>query len=112
MDLGVPVTVEIQSGNSTCKLFDKSFGSRTSNKTHRCETLLGAGTGSRWCTYGEELRGSGNEASLCISTTTTLQFCRIGVLLAVGPTLQYLIRADVGDDKKQIQTDSCNGCEH
>ena len=39
--------------------------------------------------YSEELRRRWNEASLCFSTTTTLQVCRIGILLTMDPTLHY-----------------------
>ena len=30
-----------------------------------------------------------------------MQICRIGVLFAVDPTLQYLKRADVGDEESR-----------
>ena len=37
----------------------------------------------------EEVRRCWNEASLCFNTTTTLQVCRIGVLLTMDPTLHH-----------------------
>ena len=36
--------------------------------------------------YSEKLRRCWNEASLCFSITTTLQVCKIGILLIMDPT--------------------------
>ena len=44
-----------------------------------------------------------NEASLCISTTTALQICRIGVLLTMDLTLHYKM---IGVESSQRQ--KCN----
>ena len=50
------------------------------------------GGGHGYGAYSEELRRCWNEDSLCFSTTTTLQVCRIGVLLIVDPTLHYKMK--------------------
>ena len=44
--------------------------------------------------YSEQLFICWNEASLCISTTTALQVCRIGILLTMDPTLHYNEKGD------------------
>ena len=93
-DLGIPMKVEIQSDSSTAnsltdrlgagqrtKHFDtRYFWTRTSSR-RRSQYQEGA--------YSEELRRCWNEASLCFSTTTTLQVCRIGILLTMDPTQDY-----------------------
>ena len=38
------------------------------------------------------------EASLCFSTTRTLQICRSGILLTMDPTLHYKMKGDEADD--------------
>ena len=48
--------------------------------------------------YSEQLRRCWNEASLCFSTFTTVQVCRIGILLNMDPTLQYKMKADEAYD--------------
>ena len=101
----IPEIHEPRSGNSNedwntkwqfdGEFFDWSIGSRTANETHWHAVLLDTRTSSRWRpqyqegAYSEELRRCWNEASLCFSTTTTLQVCRIGILLTTDPTLHY-----------------------
>ena len=66
--------------------------------------LLDTRTSPRWRpqyqegAYSEELRRCWNEASLCFSTTTTLQTCRIGILLTMYPTLHYKMKAEEAND--------------
>ena len=67
-DLGIPMKFEIQSDSSTANsLMDR----------------LGA---------GQELHRCWKKSSLCFSTTTTLQVCRIGILLTMDPTLHYKMK--------------------
>ena len=120
-DLGIPMKVEIQSDNGD--FFDGSIGSRTTNETHSYTILLGTRTSARWRpqyqedAYCEKLCRCWKEASLCFSTTTTLQLCRLCILLTMDPTLHYkmyqgsqlLKRADVGGAE---QTIASMGREH
>ena len=97
-DLGIPMKIKIQSDKFDVEFFDRSIGSRTAHETHWHAALLDTRTSSRWrpryqdkC-HGEELRRCWNEASLCFSTPTTLQFCRICILLIMDPTLHYKMK--------------------
>ena len=78
-DLGFPVKIEIQSDSSTA---------------HYLTDRLGAGQRTKHIVkkVREELDRCWNEASLCFSTTTTLQVCRIRILLTVDPTLHYKMK--------------------
>ena len=61
----------------------------------------------------KKLRRCWNEANFCFNTTTTLQVCRIGILLTMDSTLHYkmmghlLNRADVGGAEQKTETDNC-----
>ena len=72
--------------------------------------------GSTLQRYIEKLSVCGNEAGLCFSTTTTLQICRFGILLTVGPhtPLPEMSRASEMkmEMKEQKQTISYSSCEH
>ena len=123
-DLGIPMMVEIQSDSSSgnCVTDRLGAGQRTKHidtryfwKQERVQ--------SRWRlqfqegAHSEKLRRCWNEASLCFRTTTTLQVCRIGILLTMDPTLHYKMIARAGDgagdgaaaQKQQIVND---GGEH
>ena len=83
-DLGIPMKIEIQSDSSTANsLTDRlEAGQRTKH------------TDTRYFWHkneqrSEELRRCWNEASLCFKTSTTLQVCRIGILLTTDATLHY-----------------------
>ena len=97
-DLGIPTKIEIQSDSSTANSLTDRLGAGQRTKHIDTRILLDARTSSRWrlqyqeSAYGEELRRCWNEASLCFSTTTTLQVCRIGILLTMDPTLHYKMK--------------------
>ena len=67
------------------EFFYGSIGSRTANEAHWHAVLLDTRPSPRWRPQyqegacSEELRRCWNEASLCFSTATTLQVCRIGI---------------------------------
>ena len=67
--------------------------SLTSREGMKIEIQSGSSTANSLTDRFEELRICWNEASLCFSTTTTLQVCRIGILLTMDPTLHYKMKA-------------------
>ena len=92
-DLGIPMKIEMQSDSSTANsLTDRlGAGQRTKHIDTRYfwiqERVQDGDLRNQEGAYSEELRRCWNEASLCFSTTTTLQVCRISILLTVDPTL-------------------------
>ena len=58
----------------------------------------------------EKLRRCWNEASVCFNTSTTLQFCRIGILLTMDPTLHHKMKAR--QPMMDLVTGLQNRCEH
>ena len=97
-DLGLPMKIEIQSDSSTAtSLTDRlGAGQRTKHIDSRyfCiqERVQDGDLSIKKSAYGEKPRRCWNEASLCFSTTTTLQVCRIGILLTMDPTLHYKMK--------------------
>ena len=93
-DLGDPVKIQIQSDNSTANSLTHRLGAgqRTKHIDTRYfwiqERVQDEDPQYQESAYGEELRRCWNEASLCFSTTTTLQVCRIGILLTMDSTTQ------------------------
>ena len=85
------------------EFFDGSIGSRTAKEAHWHAVLLDTRTSPRWrpqCQEGgcsEELRWCWNKTSLCFNATTTLQVCRIGILLTMDPTLHHKADEPVTD---------------
>ena len=94
-DLGIPMKIEVQSDSSTANsLTDRlGAGQRTKHIDTRCfwiqQRVQDGDVSIKIGAYSEELRRCWNEAALCFSTTTTLQVCRIGILLNMDPTLHY-----------------------
>ena len=103
-DLGIPMKIEIQSDSSTANsLTDRlGAGQRTKHFDTRYfwihERVQNGGPQHQEGANGEELRRYWNEASLCFSTSTTLQVCRIGILLTMDPTLHCKMKADEASD--------------
>ena len=98
-DLGLPMKIEIQSDSSTANSLTDRLGAGKRTKHIDTRVLLDTRTSSGWrpqyqeSAYGEELRRCWNEASLCFSTTTTLQVWRIGIPLTMDPTLHNKMKA-------------------
>ena len=89
MDLGIPMKIGAQSDSSTANSLTDRFGAgqRTKHIDTRYfweqEQVQDGDPQYQEGAYSEELRKCWNEASLCFSTTTTLQVCRIGILLTI-----------------------------
>ena len=115
-DLGIPVNVEIRSDSSTTNSLTDRLGA--GQRTKHIDTLKFLGTRTnqdgdlsiKKVLTAEFFCRCWNEASLCLSSTTTLQVCRIGILLTMDPTLHYkmvghpLTRAGTG---RSTKTDNC-----
>ena len=97
-DLGIPMKIEIQSGGSTVNFLTDRLGAeqRTKHIDTRYlwiqERVQDGDFSNQESACSEELRRCWNEASLCFSITTTLQVCRIGILLTMDPTLHYKMK--------------------
>ena len=122
MCLGIPIEVEIHSDCSKANSLTDRLGARPRTKHIDTHVLFGTRTSSRRRSqhqegaHSENLCRCWNDASLCFCSTTTLQVCRIGIVLTMDPTLRdvpgiahLLTRADVGDAE---QTIVITGCEH
>ena len=99
--------IEIQSDSLTAISLTDRLGAGQRTKHIDTRYFLDTRTSSRWrpqyqeCAYSEELRRCWNEASLCFSASTTLQVCRIGILLTMDPTESMM------DLVTGLETDSC-----
>ena len=94
-DLGIPMKIEIQSDSSTASSLTDRLGA--GQRTKHIDTRYfwiqeRVQDGDVSIKKVQELRRCWNEASLCFSTTTTLQVCRIGILLTMDPTLRYKMK--------------------
>ena len=90
--------IEIQSDSSTANsLTDRlGAGQRTKHIDARYfwiqERIQGGDLSIKKVPTAKNLRRCWNEASLCFSTTTTLQVCRIGILLTMDPTPHHKMK--------------------
>ena len=106
-DLGIPMKIEIQSDSSTANSLMDRLGAGQGTRHIDTGYFLDTRTSSRRrpqyqeCAYSEELHRCWNEASLCFSFFTTLQVCRIGILLTMDPTEPMM------DLVTGLETDSC-----
>ena len=104
-DLGIPMTIEIQSDSSTANSLTDRLGARQRTKhiDTRCflvqERVQDGYFSTKKVPTGKELRRCWNEASLCFSTTTTLQVCKIGILLTTEGNVQGRLRAVTDTDE-------------
>ena len=94
-NLGIQMKVEIRSDTSTANSLTDHLGAGPRTKHiiqdtsgHRNEINMEISLSKGY--LQRKLCRCWNEASLCISTTTTLQICMIGILLTVEPTLHCL----------------------
>ena len=87
-DLGIPMKIEVECDSSIAIfLLDRwRAGQRTKHIDTRYFLMRERVPEDA---HSEELRRCWNEAGLCFSTTTTVQVCRIGILLIMDPTLRF-----------------------
>ena len=97
-DLVIPMKIEIKSYSSTANsLTDRlGAGQRTKHIDTRHlwiqEIVLDGDLSIKKVPTAKKLRRCWIQVSLCLSITTTLQVCRIGIPLTMDPTLHYKMR--------------------
>ena len=80
-DLGIPMKIDIQSDSSTANSLTDRLGA--GQRTKHIDTRY------FWIQERVQDADFSIKKSLCFSTTTTLQVCRIGVPLTMDPTLHF-----------------------
>ena len=78
-NLGIPMKIEIQSDSSTSHSLTARLG-----RTKHIDT--------RYFWIQERVQDGDLSIKKVLSTTTTLQVCRIGILLTMDPTLHYKMK--------------------
>ena len=97
-DLGIPMKIEIQSGSSTANSSTDRLeaGQRTKHIATRYfwiqEGVRDGHLSAKKVLTAKNCADIGTKPVSAFSTTTTLQVCRIGILLTRDPTLHYKMK--------------------